>query len=152
LPDGGASPSSSGGTPPGPPPQRPLPPPPTAAAAAGAPENLRRNDNSKPTTPPARSSEQNNRNSRLLPQQQQQQGGRKATDQLDELAKQLQDLVPSPGIETKSCHIFKKCGEMRVCMRLLPGFGSFSRKKVKMKGQMRTINKINNPSLNVLMQ
>jgi hypothetical protein len=73
----------------------------------------------KPTTPPAR--DQNNRNSRLLPaavpvqqqqaggpvqqqqqaggpvQQQQQAGGRKATDQLDELAKQLQDLVPSPG-------------------------------------------------------
>ncbi len=108
LPEATASPSSSG-TPPGPPPQRPLPPPP------GGPENLRRSEvaavaassnNSKPTTPPAR--DQNNRNSRLLPgaaptsQQQQQQaaagGGRKATDQLDELAKQLQDLVPSPGM------------------------------------------------------
>ena len=76
------------GTPPGPPPQRPLPPPPSQA------ENIRREGNSKPGTPP----NQAQRNSRILqgpvtPSQQ----GRKPTDQLDELAKHLQDLVPSPG-------------------------------------------------------
>jgi len=81
-------PISSVGTPPGPPPQRPLPPPPSQA------ENIRREGNSKPGTPP----NQAQRNSRILqapvtPSQQ----GRKPTDQLDELAKHLQDLVPSPG-------------------------------------------------------
>merc|ERR1719278_922639 len=87
-------------TPPGPPPQRPLPPPPNQAS-----EQLRRGDRSgagqggqgsKPSTPP----NQAQRNSRLIQQPPQQQAGgaaRKPTDQLDELAKQLQDLVPSPG-------------------------------------------------------
>merc|ERR1719422_2146290 len=87
-------------TPPGPPPQRPLPPPPNQAS-----EQLRRGDGSgvgqggqgsKPSTPP----NQAQRNSRLIQQPAQQQAGgaaRKPTDQLDELAKQLQDLVPSPG-------------------------------------------------------
>jgi len=92
LPD---PPPMSMGTPPGPPPQRPLPPPPTGVAA----DNLRRDAaGSKPNTPPSRDQ---NRNSRLIstpgsgamaPQ-----SGKQATDQLDELAKQLQDLVPSPG-------------------------------------------------------
>jgi len=79
-------------TPPGPPPQRPLPPPPSAMA-----ENLRRDAaGSKPNTPPTRDQNRNSRlisgggNSGLPP-------GKQATDQLDELAKQLQDLVPSPG-------------------------------------------------------
>jgi len=80
-------------TPPGPPPQRPLPPPPSQA------ENLRREQerregNSKPGTPP----HQAQRNSRIIqtpvtPNQ----PPRKPTDQLDELAKQLQEMVPSPG-------------------------------------------------------
>jgi len=80
-------------TPPGPPPQRPLPPPPSQA------ENLRREaerreGNSKPGTPP----HQAQRNSRIIqtpvtPSQ----PPRKPTDQLDELAKQLQEMVPSPG-------------------------------------------------------
>merc|ERR1719153_1475349 len=84
-------------TPPGPPPQRPLPPPPNQAA-----DQLRRadtgaaaaNNSSKPSTPP----NQAQRNSRLINQQQTPVApARKPTDQLDELAKQLQDLVPSPG-------------------------------------------------------
>jgi len=80
------------GTPPGPPPQRPLPPPPTGVAA-----DMRRDAGSKPNTPPSRDQ---NRNSRLIAQQQPPLPtgpAKKPTDQLDELAKQLQDLVPSPG-------------------------------------------------------
>ena len=89
-------PSVAAATPPGPPPQRPLPPPPSQA------ENLRRetggaSGNSKPGTPP---NNQAQRNSRIIatpvtPIQQQQ--GARPTDKLDELAKHLQDLVPSPG-------------------------------------------------------
>ena len=81
------------GTPPGPPPQRPLPPPPNQADNLRR-ENERREGNSKPGTPP----NQAQRNSRIIqtpvtPNQ----PPRKPTDQLDELAKHLQDLVPSPG-------------------------------------------------------
>jgi len=90
-------------TPPGPPPQRPLPPPPATAS-----DQLRRAESSaaggqgsKPGTPP----NQAQRNSRLIaappPVAQPAAAGTRAapkpTDQLDELAKQLQDLVPSPG-------------------------------------------------------
>merc|ERR1719481_1963054 len=87
-----ASPSGSG-TPPGPPPQRPLPPPPSQADNLRR-EAERRESNSKPGTPP----NQGQRNSRIIqtpvtPSQ----PPRKPTDQLEELAKQLQDLVPSPG-------------------------------------------------------
>lgn len=86
-------PSSNNGTPPGPPPQRPLPPPPGPSPA----ENNRRE---AANTPPSRDQQQ--RNSRLISTPvttpvTHQQAGRKPTDQLDELAKQLQDLVPSPG-------------------------------------------------------
>ena len=83
----------SGNTP-GPPPQRPLPPPPGPSQA----EQLRR-EQAGPGTPPS----QQQRHSRVIaapvaaPGPGQQQQPRKATDQLDELAKQLQDLVPSPG-------------------------------------------------------
>ena len=63
---------------------------------SGAADNLRRDaGGSKPNTPPSR--DQQNRNSRILGAPP---GGgppKKPTDQLDELAKQLQDLVPSPG-------------------------------------------------------
>jgi len=85
------------GTPPGPPPQRPLPPPPSQAV------NQLRDDRggggSKPGTPPGGAAQ---RNSRVLagpPPASQPAAGRggKPTDKLDELAKQLQDLVPSPG-------------------------------------------------------
>ena len=80
-------------TPPGPPPQRPLPPPPSQADNLRR-EAERREGNSKPGTPP----NQGQRNSRIIqtpvtPNQ----PPRKPTDQLDELAKHLQDLVPSPG-------------------------------------------------------
>jgi len=84
-----ASSSPSGGSVPGPPPQRPLPPPPSGGAPQGQP---------KPSTPPSQA--QGQRNSRVLSTPVtpgQGGGGRKPTDQLDELAKQLQDLVPSPG-------------------------------------------------------
>jgi len=87
-----ASPSGSG-TPPGPPPQRPLPPPPSQADNLRR-EAERRESNSKPGTPP----NQGQRNSRIIqPPVTPSQPPRKPTDQLDELAKQLQDLVPSPG-------------------------------------------------------
>jgi len=83
------------GTPPGPPPQRPLPPPPSQS------DNLRR-EGSKPSTPPSSANnQQGQRNSRIIQTpvtpSSQTAAGRKPTDQLDELAKQLQDLVPSPG-------------------------------------------------------
>jgi len=79
------------GTPPGPPPQRPLPPPPSQS------DNLRR-EGSKPSTPPSNNQQRNSRiiQTPVTPSSQTA-VGRKPTDQLDELAKQLQDLVPSPG-------------------------------------------------------
>merc|ERR1719323_947989 len=82
------------GTPPGPPPQRPLPPPPSQADNLRRESERGRDGNSKPGTPP----NQGQRNSRIIqtpvtPNQ----PPRKPTDQLDELAKHLQDLVPSPG-------------------------------------------------------
>lgn len=92
LPDAAVTPGAGAtGTPPGPPPQRPLPPPPSQS------ENLRR-EGSKPGTPPSGQQAPGQRNSRIIqtpvtPSQ----PARKPTDQLDELAKQLQDLVPSPG-------------------------------------------------------
>jgi len=83
------------GTPPGPPPQRPLPPPPSQAENLRRQENERRDGGSKPGTPPNQGAQRNSRiiQTPVTPNQ----PPRKPTDQLDELAKHLQDLVPSPG-------------------------------------------------------